>query len=141
MGIHRAVSFALMSVLLAGVVATMGCGSAATDDAVGEDEALPNTSAARERWRFRGRIGTPVTNGGGDNAGGLDRVGPAMGCDICVKAQQCCHVATGGDPVCSFSAAACSAMDPVARDAYVDNCRVFIEAVIAAEVTPPLECR
>jgi hypothetical protein len=139
-------------VVLGGLVAMPGCGT--EEDALDDGDDVTASDGLRFHRHRRDAGGTPGTTGGGTggvtgvtggatagtNGGGAGDDGVAASCEVCTKASECCAVVSDG--ICSFSAATCAAMAPVARNAYVESCLVSLNTTKTAwKGAPPAECR
>ena len=151
------------TVLGIGVFVASACGGADEGRDDGAADANGNAQATAEAlrgWRFRHHppsaggstsSGGASTSGGTTSSGGSSTTGGTAGsggippatCELCTVTQECCNAVNAG-ALCSFSADACSALDPDRQHTYAVDCLLTLRTIISAWVvggsTPPAVC-
>jgi hypothetical protein len=145
--IESTLRFAFATSALAG---TLFACAGATDDAETDwsGDTATHEDELRRSWRARRALPSPPDAGVVDPAPRSDGVGNPGGgrivdvsgsCEVCARAQACCNEAQGG-ALCTFSAPTCEALEPAARAAYVENCKVLIQTVSSVRKVLPASC-
>lgn len=143
--------------------ACAGDGEVRDAEADGLDGVAPQGEALTKSWRSRHRS-VPHPGGALAGSGGASQqpgVGDATGgggvagasrhdagsgsgdvrdCAVCAKANACCTDIQAG-ALCTFSVATCASLEPVARQAYVVNCKTLIDTVVRARTQSPSSCQ